>query len=256
MERYTLLIADDNDCWRDILRFALSAQPWLQVVGAAQNGEEAFSMIEEHRPQILLLDAIMPELDGLQLIRRLPLEMPDYHPIVYVMTGIRCQFVREEISSLPVDYFTMLPTSVNTIIAQLRQLVEPHPSPPALQTGSDPLPTTATETEENETEQAVERILSELGLRPCARYHLYTSLCLQHCLQDPTCLSLITKMLYPHVAKQCNVGNSAIEHGVRHSISVAVKHKSPLFYRLFPHHEYTSISNVAFLERLRQYLSE
>jgi DNA-binding NarL/FixJ family response regulator len=66
-----LLVADDHPIVRDGLAAVLSTQPDLQVVGAAGDGEEALRLAAALRPDVLLLDLEMPELDGVGVLRRL-----------------------------------------------------------------------------------------------------------------------------------------------------------------------------------------
>ena len=67
----TVGIVDDEHLVRGGLRMLLSAEPDLEVVGEAADGEEALALVAEHDPDVLLMDIRMPRLDGLATIRRL-----------------------------------------------------------------------------------------------------------------------------------------------------------------------------------------
>jgi DNA-binding NarL/FixJ family response regulator len=66
-----VVIADDHTIFRDGLRRLLEMEPELQVAGEAANGEEAVSLVNQLRPEILLLDLAMPKLPGLEALREL-----------------------------------------------------------------------------------------------------------------------------------------------------------------------------------------
>ncbi len=68
MEKIKILIADDNREFCDILSKFLSADEDFEVVGIAKDGLEALDMVSEIRPDILILDIIMPHLDGLGVL--------------------------------------------------------------------------------------------------------------------------------------------------------------------------------------------
>ena len=70
--RIRVLVVDDSAFARKVLREALSASPFLEVVGIARDGLEALEKINELRPDVVTLDLIMPNLDGLGVLRALP----------------------------------------------------------------------------------------------------------------------------------------------------------------------------------------
>ena len=66
-----ILIVDDHPMIRAGLASMLGTQQNLDVVGAAWNGQEAFALIEQHRPHVMLLDLRMPGMDGIQTLQAL-----------------------------------------------------------------------------------------------------------------------------------------------------------------------------------------
>ncbi len=71
MERIRVLLADDHAVLRAGLRALLGVEPDMEVVGEAENGEEAVRKTAELRPDVLVLDIAMPRLNGLDVIRTL-----------------------------------------------------------------------------------------------------------------------------------------------------------------------------------------
>ena len=76
MRRIRVLIADDQSLFREGLRAVLSADPELEIVGEAANGEEALSTCARLRPDVVLMDLKMPVLDGIAATRRLATQQP------------------------------------------------------------------------------------------------------------------------------------------------------------------------------------
>jgi DNA-binding NarL/FixJ family response regulator len=66
-----VLVADDHQVMRQAVRKLLSQRADIQVVGESENGREALKLVEELKPDILLLDMDMPVMDGVEVARRL-----------------------------------------------------------------------------------------------------------------------------------------------------------------------------------------
>lgn len=71
MKQINILIADDHPMMREALRSALEDEPELVVHWEASNGLEAISLAEEHHPDVILMDLLMPEMNGLEAIRHI-----------------------------------------------------------------------------------------------------------------------------------------------------------------------------------------
>lgn len=82
MDPIRILLADDHKLVRAGIRSLLQRLPDIEVVAEASNGHEALRLIEEHRPQIVLMDIAMPELNGLEATRRVAKTFPDVSVII------------------------------------------------------------------------------------------------------------------------------------------------------------------------------
>ena len=82
MKMIRIVIAEDHQVVREGLRLFLDTQPDIEVVGEAANGLEALERVREARPDVLLLDLIMPEMDGLEVLRTVGRELPEVAVLV------------------------------------------------------------------------------------------------------------------------------------------------------------------------------
>ncbi|MDQ5847304.1 MAG: response regulator transcription factor [Acidobacteriota bacterium] len=85
MKRIRLLIADDHVLVRAGIRALVERQANMEVVAEASNGREALVLARDHKPQVVLMDISMPELNGLEAIRQLAKELPDTQCLVLSM---------------------------------------------------------------------------------------------------------------------------------------------------------------------------
>ncbi len=86
-ERIRVLIVDDHAIVRKGIRALLDIEPWLEVVGEAANGREATALAATLKPNVILMDLVMPEMDGIEAIRLISADLPDAQILVLTSFG-------------------------------------------------------------------------------------------------------------------------------------------------------------------------
>jgi DNA-binding NarL/FixJ family response regulator len=128
----TILLADDHPIVRRGLRDLLESAPGFQVVGEAGNGLEAAEMAAALRPRVLVLDLMMPGMNGLELLRQVAHSTPETRAIVLSMHGAQA-YVREAIHSGAAGYLLKDAAPVELITAIREALAGRRYLSPALQ---------------------------------------------------------------------------------------------------------------------------
>jgi len=77
-----VLIVDDHEIVRRGLEFFLASQSGFEVVGEAKNGQEAYALVKETNPDVVLMDLVMPEMDGMDAIRLIKSSFPQVEILV------------------------------------------------------------------------------------------------------------------------------------------------------------------------------
>jgi len=85
MKRIRILLADDHAVVRQGFKMILDAQPDMEIVGEAGNGREAVDLAEQLRPDVVVMDVAMPELNGIEATRRLASSVPHARVIALSM---------------------------------------------------------------------------------------------------------------------------------------------------------------------------
>lgn len=137
-----VLIADDHTLVRTGLRALLLSEPTLQLVGEATGGYEAIEMVADLRPDVLVLDLSMPDLDGIAVTRQLKPSYPDLKILILTLHEDEA-LLREAIKSGASGYILKRAAEAELISAiqivmrgdmyvdpsMLRSLIEEKPSP-------------------------------------------------------------------------------------------------------------------------------
>ncbi len=79
----TVLLADDHEVVREGLRLALLRSPHIRVVGEAADGETAVSLAERRRPDVIVMDLRMPEMDGIEATEEIMRRVPDAKVLIF-----------------------------------------------------------------------------------------------------------------------------------------------------------------------------
>ncbi|MDR1689182.1 MAG: sporulation transcription factor Spo0A [Clostridiales bacterium] len=206
-----VLLANDSKDFCDVLKSFLSNQPDIEVVDVAYDGNEAFEKIMNIRPDVAVIDGIMPHLDGLGVLEKIGRESPDYFPVCIILSAITQENITHRAMELGAKYYMAKPFSLETLLTRIRQLSE--------ETGGK-----APQTQKlNDTnlETKVTKILHEIGVPAHIRGYHYMREAIMMAVGDIDVLNYITKELYPSIAKKCNTTPSRVERAIRHAIEVA-----------------------------------
>ncbi|WP_303784537.1 response regulator transcription factor [Azovibrio restrictus] len=119
----SVLIVDDNDVMRTLLRAILRSDNQFNVVGEARNGLAALEMVRRHQPEIVCLDVVMPEMDGLEALREIRQLRPETQ--VVIITGTPSAGNVQEAMSLGANGFIIKPFNAAKILDTLAALPRP-----------------------------------------------------------------------------------------------------------------------------------
>src|SRR5690554_6702494 len=109
MEKIKVVIADDNREFSNIISKYISSVGDFEVVGKAKDGVEALSLVEEKNPDILILDIIMPHLDGLGVLEKLNSYGEELMPKVVVLSAVGQDSITQRAIELGASYYVVKP---------------------------------------------------------------------------------------------------------------------------------------------------
>lgn len=118
--RIGVLVCDDSDALRVLLRVLLGVDPQLDAVGEARNGQEAIDRARELQPDVILLDLSMPVLTGLAALPAIKAAAPNAQVIAF--TGLAGPVVEEAVRSAGADRFLEKGALPQTIIGAIKDV--------------------------------------------------------------------------------------------------------------------------------------
>jgi DNA-binding NarL/FixJ family response regulator len=118
--RATLLIVDDNQYFRALIRRISTQEPSLQVVGEAEDGVEATRLANLLLPDIVLMDLIMPRVNGLEAMLRIKVECPETK--VIIMTVHTEDAYRRTAEANGADAFLLKKTLMTALLPTIRRI--------------------------------------------------------------------------------------------------------------------------------------
>jgi DNA-binding NarL/FixJ family response regulator len=118
--RTTILIVDDNPRLRVLIRRIMTQKAVLQVVGEAEDGAEAIRLVHLLRPDIVLMDLVMPRVNGLEALRRIKAERPETK--VIIMTVHTEDAYRRTAEANGTDAFLLKKTLMTALLPTIRRI--------------------------------------------------------------------------------------------------------------------------------------
>ncbi|MBE3550853.1 MAG: sporulation transcription factor Spo0A [Brockia lithotrophica] len=239
-----VLIADDNKDFARQLQAYLEGQEDMEVVGVANEGREVLRLLQERQPDVLLLDLIMPVMDGISVLehlsrekRNLPPEKASRFPKILVISAFGHEDAVRRASELGAQYILLKPFSLEALAARIRELVGSPGGEGSAQTSVVPFwgrkegesaeEEAAPELDNAYLDAQITAVLHEIGVPAHIKGYKYLREAIAMVYKNMEILGSITKVLYPEIARKYNTMPTRVERAIRHAIEVAWERGSP-----------------------------
>ena len=200
-----VILADANEEFRELLRGSIEKTGEFEVVGTAGDGMSALKLVTEKKPQLLVTDILLPELDGFGLLDRLA--SLDDRPSTLIVSALYRDSIVAQAMERDVAFFMPKPCETESLLERMRQAI-----------GMEAL---AEESEAQALERQVTAVIHEVGVPAHIKGYQYVREAIIIAVQDMDVINAVTKVLYPEVAKRYATTPSRVERAVRHAIEVA-----------------------------------
>lgn len=219
MSKLNVAIADDNERMLRLLENIVSSDKDLNVVGTAKDGEAAYKLIKDKEPDVVLLDMVMPKLDGIGVMERVNNdENIRKTPSFVMISAVGHEQITESAFSHGADYYIMKPFNNEMVLNRIKSIRN-------VRSVSDMKMVNAyekvKENSERDLESEITTIIHEIGVPAHIKGYQYLRDAIIMSVQDMDMLNSVTKVLYPGIAKKYHTTASRVERAIRHAIEVA-----------------------------------
>ncbi|MBQ4527159.1 MAG: sporulation transcription factor Spo0A [Clostridia bacterium] len=215
-----VLIAEDNKEFCTEMKNTLEKNPRIEVAAVAYDGKEAYELVLETRPDMLLTDIIMPHMDGLALLGKINNNnMLSKKPKYIVFSSMGYENIITKAMNLGASYFYAKPFNPEDITQKIIDIFSVTTGPaekreiPALSA--------------KDLESNITMYIQQVGVPAHIKGYQYIRDAIGMVIEDMDTINSITKLLYPTVAKHYNTTASRVERAIRHAIEVAWDRGNP-----------------------------
>lgn len=205
MEKRTrVLLADANEEFRILLRQLLEETGEFEVAASTGDGPMVMELVRRTKPELILVDVVLPGLDGFGILRQLA-EEPGERKVIVISAFCSQQAVSRAVE-LGVYFFLPKPVNEESLLELMRQAVHPEQEEPYHSPA---------------LEGMVTAIIHEIGVPAHIKGYQYLREAILLAVDDMDVINAVTKVLYPEVARRFSTTPSRVERAIRHAIEVA-----------------------------------
>lgn len=207
MEPIKIAIADDNRQLVELVKDYLNSQPNMEVTAIAYNGKSCIKMLQENQVDVLVLDIIMPYLDGIAVLDAIKEDEQLKGIEVIMLSAFGQDTIMSQAAKNGASYFIMKPFESERLAIQINHIMESRN-------------VAKIEPADNESKERVSELIKEIGVPPHIKGFVYLKEAIALVLNKPEMLDRVTKTLYPAIADTYDATPTRVERSIRHAIEL------------------------------------
>ena len=225
-----VLLADDNREFVEVVKEFIERQEDMILVGVAYQGNEALELIAREKPHVVILDIIMPHLDGLGVLEKL--QYTAEKPKIIMLTAFGEETMTQRAVNLGADYYILKPFDLDTLGKRIRQLYDEfsdlfngaqqaNAGINVKNMSNSQYPSGILPPTKKNHEVEVTRMIHQMGVPAHVKGYQYLRDAIVNVVLDVSLLGAVTKELYPMIAVKYQTTPSRVERAIRHAIELA-----------------------------------
>lgn len=213
IKKSKVLIADSDLTFCSELAEFLKQFDDVEVIGCVSDGREAFHKIVSESPDAVVLGIVMPNIDGLGVIRKINESGAEAKPSFIVVTAVNNNLLMQKAMDLGAEYYLLRPLEYSVIADIIRENAKSRRKGTA-KCGYN-------------TELRITETIQRVGIPAHIKGYHYIRTAIIMMTEDMELAHSVTKILYPAVAKKFDTTPQRVERAIRHAIEVAWNRGDP-----------------------------
>lgn len=208
MKKVKVLLVDDNIQLVDMIKEYFSSHAVIEVTDSVNNGIEGLNLVQKNDYDVVLLDLIMPEMDGVKFLEEV--QKNNLKLKIIVLTSYNSPEIIRKVSGYGIKYFMLKPFDLEDLEQKvLEYSVDKESSGKTINLLYSNL------------QLSITKLLHELGVPSHIKGYTYIREGINLLFNDPSLSNAITKELYPAIARKYETTSSRVERAMRHAIEVS-----------------------------------
>ena len=218
-DRIRILIADDNREFCGILKDYFSNERDFEIIDVCNNGMEVIEAVEKNQVDVLILDLIMPYMDGIGVLEKLNETNLAKRPKVIILTAFGQENITQKAVQLGADYYILKPFNLQVLGDRVKQMAFDITPRSESRGAVSNLNMQAPAPKNLEVE--VTKVIHEIGVPAHVKGYQYLRDAIMLVVDEINYLGAVTKELYPTIAQKYDTTPSRVERAIRHAIELA-----------------------------------
>ena len=239
-DKITILISDDNPDFANTLTNYIEEDDELEIIAIAKDGKQAVEMILNTEPDVVLLDVIMPHLDGIGVLEKINAAKMKKHPVCIMLSAVGQDKITQRALELGAAYYAIKPFDISVLLKRIKEIKLYKETP---QIRNNDISSNIlnninnyavkeakakyieinpeSKKDEKNLEALVTNVIHEVGVPAHIKGYQYLREAIMMVVNNIDIINQITKQLYPDIAVKFKTTPSRVERAIRHAIEVA-----------------------------------
>ena len=202
-----IIMADEDKSIIDAFKKKIPNERF-EVVAVARNGTELFDLVKQHNPDVVIMDLVLPELDGFAVMEKFNQENIKTNIVIH--TGLSLNGFVNKAISLGAKYYAIKPFNAEILFERIEEVIS---------AGEIRINNTANNM--GKMEEKITNIFITVGIPAHIKGYQFLREAIKLAIANPEIINSITKKLYPTIADKYSTSASKVERAIRHAIEVA-----------------------------------